>query len=120
MDSEATDHITLDSTLFTQLGSFSTPIVNLPTSSSTLITSSSNIPFNSNITLNNVLCVSSFRLNLMYVGKITNALRRAIFFPNFCILQDLASRRMIGSGKQKGGLYYMSSLQQTPISHQVS
>ena len=56
----------------------------------------------------------------MYVGKITNALRRAIFFPNFCILQDLASRRMIGSGKQQGGLYYMSSLQQTPISHQVS
>ena len=96
-------------------------IVNLPTSSLALITSSSNILFNFIITLNNVLCVPSFRLNLMSISKITNALRcYAIFFSNFCILSDLDLGRMIGSGKQQGGLYYMSPLQQTPISHQVS
>ena len=96
-------------------------IVNLPTSSLALLTSSSNILFNFIITLNNVLCVPSFHLNLMSISKITNALRcYAIFFSNFCILSDLDLGRMIGLGKQWGGLYYMSPLQQTHISHLVS
>lgn len=121
LDSRATDHITFDSTLFTQTESPSIPVVNLPTGSSAPITSIGVIPFNSNITLDNVLCVPSFHLNLMYVSKLTNALNCcAILFPNFCVLQDLATGKMIGSGEQCGGLYYMSPLQRTPASHQVS
>ncbi|KAK3008274.1 hypothetical protein RJ639_014960 [Escallonia herrerae] len=99
LDSGATDHITSDPTLFTQTNSSSIPSVNLPTGSSASINSIGTIPFNSNITLDNVLCVPSFRLNLMSVSKPTNDLNCcAILFPSFCALQDLATGKMIGSG----------------------
>ncbi|KAK3019009.1 hypothetical protein RJ639_003617 [Escallonia herrerae] len=121
LDSGATDHITSDPTLFTQTNSSSIPSVNLPTGSSASINSIGTIPVISNITLDNVLCVPSFRLNLMSVSKLTNDLNCfVILFPSFCALQDLAMGKMIGSGKQRGGLYFMSPIQQAPVSHQVS
>ena len=121
LDSGAIDHITFDSTLFTQTESPLIPIVNLPTGSSVPVTSIGAMPFNSNITLDKVLCVPSFRLNLMYVSKLTTSLNYcAILFPTFCVLQDLATMKTIGWSKQCGGLYYMSPLQGTPVSHQVS
>jgi len=121
LDSGATDHITYDSIIFTKAESSQIPIVNLPTGSCAPITSTGTIPFNSNITLDKVLCVPSFRLNLMSVSKLTHSLNYcAILFPTFCVLQDLATGKMIGSGKQRGGLYYMSPLQHTPASYQVS
>ena len=53
----------------------------------------------------------SFNLNLMSVSKITSSLNCCVVFtPHGCVLQDLATRRMIGSGKQHAGLYYMSPL----------
>ncbi|KAK3026447.1 hypothetical protein RJ639_041857 [Escallonia herrerae] len=33
--------------------------------------------------------------------------------------KDLATGKMISSGKQRGGLYYMSPIQQAPVSHQI-
>ena len=121
LDSGATDHITSDSTLFTKTSPTSLPIVNLPNGSAVPITHTGNVPFNSDITLENVLCVPSFRLNLMSASKVTGSLNCcAILFPTFCVLQDLATGKMIGLGKQRGGLYYMSPISQAPISHQVS
>lgn len=68
LDSGATDHITFDSTNFTQ-----TECSPIPTGSFVPITSIGTIPFNSNITLDNVLCVPFFRLNLMFMSKVTIA-----------------------------------------------
>ncbi|CAL9007076.1 unnamed protein product, partial [Prunus brigantina] len=120
LDSGATDHITSDSTLFTKTESCPMPIVNLPNGSTVPITSTGTVPFNSDVTLDKVLCVPSFHLNLMSVSKITNSLNCCVLlFPTFCVLQDLATGKIIGSGKQCGGLYYMSPLQSTPVSNQV-
>ncbi|KAL5780664.1 hypothetical protein ACOSQ2_011401 [Xanthoceras sorbifolium] len=83
LDSGATDHITSDSTLLTKTQSSSIPIVNLPTGSTASITSTGTVSFNSNITLDDVLCVPSFRLNLISVSKLTSALNCcAIFFSH--------------------------------------
>ena len=121
LDSGATDHIISDPSLFSQTKPSFIPTVNLPTGSSASITATGTVPFNPNITLKNVLCVPSFHLNLMSVSKLTSALNCCvILFPNFCLLQDLATGKMIGLGKQHCGLYYMSPLQKTPTSHQVS
>lgn len=121
LDSGATDHITSDSTFLSETKFPSIPSVNLPTGSSAPITSIGDMSFNSNITLKNVLCVPSFRLNLMSVSKLTKSLNCCvILFPDFCVLQDLATGKTIGSGEQCGGLYYMSPLQKIPVSHQVS
>ncbi|KAI4318109.1 hypothetical protein L6164_025917 [Bauhinia variegata] len=105
LDSGATNRITTDCNLFTHTDISSIPIVKLPIGSSTFMTSTGTIPFNYNITLTKVLCIPSFHLNLISVSKIITALNCcAILFPTFCVLQDLATGKMIGSGKQHGGL----------------
>ena len=72
-------------------------------------------------------CVPTFKVDLMSVSRLTRNLNCSItFFPYWCILQDLATRRMIGLGKQRNGLYYLvkiatnnSMVQPTPPSHQT-
>jgi len=57
----------------------------------------------------------------MSVSKITNSLNCCfIFTPHGCVLQDLATGRMIGSGKQHASLYYMSPLPNQAHTSQVS
>ncbi|CAL8991331.1 unnamed protein product [Prunus brigantina] len=58
--------------------------------------------------LEDVLCVPGFRVNLMSVSKLTRHLHCLIsFFPTFCIMQDLTTKKMIGLGKEHDGLYYL-------------
>ena len=64
-----------------------------------------NVSFNPHLKLNNVLCVPSFNLNLMSISKLTNDMKCYVtFYPDSCVMQDLATLRMIVSGKQFGGL----------------
>ena len=47
----------------------------------------------------------------MSVSRLTRDLNCLMtFFPHWCVLQDLATRRMIGLGKQRDGLYYLAAL----------
>ncbi|KAG5516925.1 hypothetical protein RHGRI_037606 [Rhododendron griersonianum] len=109
LDSGATDHIASDSSLFVHFHPPHTPCVNLPTGSTVPINSTGTLLFNKDIILKDVLHVPSFRLNLLSASKITQSLNCCvILFPDFCVLQDLATGKMIGWGKQSGGLYYMS------------
>ena len=69
--------------------------------------------------LKNTLCVPSF--NLVSASKLTNDQNSCIiFFLGFCILQDLVSGKMIGSGRQCGGLYYMHPSKNKSIIFHVS
>jgi len=121
LDSGATDHISSDPTLFFHSNTSRMPSVNLPTGSSVPINFTGTILFNKNITLDNVLHEPSFRLNLMSASKLTKSLRCCIIlFPDFCVIQDLATGKMTGWGKQDRGLYYMSSVSQVPLSCHVS
>ncbi|KAG5547669.1 hypothetical protein RHGRI_013386 [Rhododendron griersonianum] len=109
LDSGATDHIASDSSLFIHSHPPDTPCVNLPTGSTVPINSTGTLLFNKDVILKDVLHVPSFRLNLLSASKITQSLNCCvILFPDFCVLQDLATGKMIGWGKQSGGLYYMS------------
>ena len=93
----------------------------MPTGSIALISSTGTTKFNDNITLKDLLCVPSFNLNLMSVSRITSSLNCCVVFtPHGCVLQDLATGRMIGSGKQHAGLYYMSPLQNQAHASQIS
>lgn len=90
LDSGATYYITSDPTFFTKTNPTSLPIVNLPNGYAVPITHTGTIPFNSDITLEKVLCVPSFRLNLMSASKVTNSLNCCvILFPNFPCLPGL-------------------------------
>jgi len=115
LDSGATDHIASDSQFFTYTSSSFISNVNLPTDSTAATSSTGTIKFNDNISLKDVLYVPSFNLNLMSVSKITSALNCCVvLFPHGCILHDLATERMIDSGKQYAGLYYMSPSKPNP------
>ena len=60
----------------------------------------------SNFVLHNVLYIPSFHCNLASISKLTRDYHCAVtFFPTFCVLQDLAAKRLIGMGEMKGGLY---------------
>ena len=64
--------------------------------------------------LDGVLHVPQFGVNLLFVSKLTGALNCiVIFFLDFCIVQDVETKRMIGLGKHFDGLYYLTP-QQNP------
>ncbi|KAI9180399.1 hypothetical protein LWI28_004458 [Acer negundo] len=112
IDSGATDHISTSSKLFFRTDkNCSLPHVLLPSGEKANIIARGSLPLNSVYYLNNVLCVPSFKVDLMSVSRLTRGLNCSVtFFPYWCVLQDLATRRMIGLGKQRDGLYYLVAL----------
>ena len=55
-----------------------------------------------------VLSLPNFSFNLMFVNKLTRALKCYIsLFPVFCPFQDLMTKQIIGKGRESGGLYIL-------------
>ncbi|CAL2274238.1 unnamed protein product [Prunus armeniaca] len=115
IDSGATDHITCSSHLLTNsTPTTHSPPVSLPSGDKASITLTGTISLNSHTQLKDVLCVPSFNINLLSVGKITDGLRCSVtFFPSWVLLQDLVSKTTIGVGKRRGDLYYLVALAST-------
>jgi hypothetical protein len=62
------------------------------------------------MTLTSVLHVPNLVANLLSIVHITIELNcRVISSFYYCFFQDLATRKMIGSGSLKDGLYYLDS-----------
>ncbi|KAI9173831.1 hypothetical protein LWI28_007225 [Acer negundo] len=112
IDSGSTDHISSSPKLFFRTkNNCSLPHVLLPSGDKAKIVAKGSLPLNSVYYLNNVLCVPTFKVDLLSVSRLTRGLNCSItFFPYWCVLQDLATRRMIGLGKQRDGLYYLVAL----------
>ncbi|GJU07481.1 putative RNA-directed DNA polymerase [Tanacetum coccineum] len=59
--------------------------------------------------IRDVLYVPEFTCNLLSVSRLTRDLRCSVtFFPDFFKMQDLNSRKLIGTGKCQRGLYRMN------------
>ena len=112
IDSGATDHISSSPKLFLHKDkNISLPPVLLPSGENANIVAKGSLPLNSVYYLCDVLCVLTFKVDLMSVSRLTRGLNCSVtFFPHWCVLQDLATRRMIGLGKQRDGLYYLAAL----------
>jgi len=83
----------------------------LPSGEKAKIVANSSLPLNSVYYLHNVSCVPTFKVDFIYVSRLTRDLNCSIiFFPYWCLLQDLVTRRMIGLGKQHNGFYYLVAL----------
>ena len=62
------------------------------------------------ITLTSVPSLPQFSFNLIYVSKFTRTLNCNIsFFPDHCLIQDLSTKRIIGRGRESGGLYILET-----------
>jgi hypothetical protein len=115
IDSGATDHVTSSVELMNPKYMPKSANVQLPNGSRLHIEATGSLNVTSNIKIDEVLKVPQSQVNLLSVSKLTRALNCTVtFFPDFCVVQDAATRRMIGLGKQHNGLYYLAQ-DQNPI-----
>ena len=112
IDSRATDHMTDNSSLFTTFQSHpSTLIVTLADRSTSGVLRSGTIHLNPLIILTYVLSLPQFFFNLISVSKLTRTLNFSIsFFPDYCLIQDLSTKRIIGRGHESRGLYILDTM----------
>ena len=62
------------------------------------------------ITLTSVISLPQFSFNLIYVSKLTRTLNCSIlFFLDYCFIQDLLTKRIIGRGRESGDLYILET-----------
>ena len=117
IDSGATNHMTGNSRLFSTFKSQPSPsIVTLADGSHSCVLGSGTIVPTPSIPLTSILSLPNFSFNLMFVSKLTRALKCYIsFFPNFCLFQDLMTKQIIGRGREFGGLYILDPTIPRPI-----
>lgn len=109
IDPGATEHITCDSMLLENETSCGTEIpVKIPNGETVPVKSIGNANLPNGLKLNQVLNIPDFKCNLLSVSKLTRNLNCALtFFPDFCVMQDLPLRNLIGIGRHCDGLYLL-------------
>lgn len=62
------------------------------------------------LNLQNVLFAPKFHVSLLSISHLTQSHNCTVtFYPSYCIFQDLQTKRMIGGGHERDGLYYLDS-----------
>ncbi|XP_022878970.1 uncharacterized protein LOC111397659 isoform X1 [Olea europaea var. sylvestris] len=108
LNSGATNHMTFTTTDFTQT---SLPrrsnIVNTNCVTS-LVTRAGTVKLSPSLQLHNTLLMPSLLYKLLSVSQITIDLNfTVLFYSNFCLIQDILTKEIIGRGTKRGGLYHM-------------
>lgn len=109
IDSGATDHMASSPQLLTSfIEKFNFPPIKLPTGQTTQISHIGSAIPTTSVPVIDVFVVPAFNFNLLSVSKITKALNCSVtFFLDYCIFQDLHTKKEIGLGKENGGLYHL-------------
>ena len=117
IDSGATYHMTGNSSLFSTFQSqSSTSIVTLVDGSQSCVLGSGTIFPTLFIPLSFILTLLNFSFNLMFVSKLTRALKCCVsFFPEFCLFQDLMTKHIISKGHEYGSLYILDPEVPRPV-----
>jgi hypothetical protein len=107
IDSGASDHMTSNSSLLSNISNPCSPFsVTVANGTKTPVQGIGTVS-TPNLAFSNVLYLPEFPFTLLSVHKLTVALHCSIaFFPSYCVFQDLKTKRTIGGGFEKDGLYY--------------
>uniref|UniRef100_A0A2N9FGV4 Integrase catalytic domain-containing protein n=1 Tax=Fagus sylvatica TaxID=28930 RepID=A0A2N9FGV4_FAGSY len=107
IDLGASDHMTGNSSLLSHTSSPCSPsFVTVANGTKTPVQGKGTVT-TSDLTLSDVLYLPQFPFNLLSVHKFTLALNCSVaFYPSHYEFQDLKTKRMIGGGFVKDGLYY--------------
>jgi len=109
LDTGASDHIVCNPNLLTSLKLVHNRWVKLSNGTYTHITHIGTLSFSPHFILHNVFCVPLFYLNLISMSKLAfDSFYITIFLRQICVIQDLRSRKMIGMGTEKEGLYCLN------------
>jgi hypothetical protein len=116
IDSGMSSHIAGDSSLLSRLSALPTlSSVTLADGRSCRVTGEGTTSLTPNITLDRVLLVPEFPINLLSISKITKQLFCAVtFFPFHCVFQDLQTGRKIGTGHERGNDVYVLTKETVP------
>ncbi|KAF5784023.1 putative RNA-directed DNA polymerase [Helianthus annuus] len=109
VDSGCTEHITpiLDS-FHGNIETTRELPVTIPNGDSIPVKGKGSCTLSNGIKISDVLYIPEFTCNLLSVSRLTQDLHCTVtFFPDFFIMQDLSSRKLIGTGKCQQGLYRM-------------
>ena len=111
IDSVAIDHMTGTSSLFTMFQSPpSTSTITLADGPTSCVLGLETIHLMTLITLTSVLGLPQFSFNLIFASKLTRTINCSIsFFTNYCLMQDLSTKRIIGRGSESAGLYILDT-----------
>lgn len=94
--------------------------VKIPNGMNVPVKGSGNAVLNNGMKLNNILHIPDFQCNLPSVSTLMRDYNCAIIFvDDFCIMQDLHSRNLIGLGKHQDGLYILEPTQDKKIALKV-
>ncbi|KAL8144971.1 hypothetical protein AgCh_003257 [Apium graveolens] len=111
VDSGASNHMTPCLSLLSNTSSFAqSHSINLPTGDSVVISHTGSVVVMPGITLKNVLCVPTFKHNLLSVQKLVQDNNCEVnFSPTQCIITDKTSKQVVGIAKVSNGLYVLNS-----------
>jgi len=106
LDSGATDHVSSSLHNFSSYISISPMVVKLPNGQHVTTTHSGVVKFSESLFLVDVLYIPNFNFDLISVSKLVSSLKcELIFSHSSCIIQDLKTKRKIGTVDVHAGLY---------------
>ena len=122
IDTGANDHMTCDSLNFSFLSpSYSILVITNVNGVSSPITGVGNVLVSSTLSLSNVLYVPSLTCNLLFISQITKTLNCVtLFYLTYCIFQNIHTKKRIGSGRKRGGLYYLKGGTSSQVYHSLA
>lgn len=124
IDTEATDHVTIDPRVFDELSDFvRDPCITSANGAPSPVNGEGTISLTPTLSLVRALLVPDVKCNLLSVGKLLDTLYcSAHFYPTYCYFQDIETQKIIGHGKRIRGLYILT-MEDTVVSssnnHQV-
>jgi hypothetical protein len=110
IDSGASNHICTSLSYFSSYSPVHKNIfVQLPDGSHASVKHIGNIHCSPSLTLTNVYHIPSFKYNLLSLSQLTKSIHCDIIFSSSgCIFQDRATKKTIGRGSVRNGLFYLN------------
>ncbi|CAH9128802.1 unnamed protein product [Cuscuta epithymum] len=100
IDTGATNHICGNLTLLCQIKNIESCTVGLPDGQTVMANKAGRVIISDNLISEHVLFVPNLNCNLISVLFVQ-------FTHNVCVIQDRLSRKLIGTGEGRNGLYYL-------------
>ena len=109
IDTGATNHMCSSLDFFHSYEPCHVPLhVQLPDGTVAQVTHIGKVSFSPDFLLDKVFYIPSFKFNLLSVSQLTKSNRyKVIFSSNFCECQDLYTKKQIGKGRLREGLFYI-------------
>ena len=109
IDSGASHHMTGDINLLTNLKSINLVAISLPDGGVAWATRYGTLNLGGKLILHQVLYAPQLSITLISVSQLLKDIASCVIFTKqFCVIQDLASRTLIGAGEERDGVYHLT------------